>query len=232
MPADVAARVDAALAKQAVPQGNSTIVPIDSARSRRRRSSMIAGGVAASVLALLVAAIVWGSLGSNNKDRLSSGGAANSSRNLTTLVQSTGRNYTDKNLNADVTTLLRTPPVSGTAVGGSSGTSGEGTTASSTQPKSSTDRAPALPAQAAVVPPGLTALQTSPTAVNQCIQTLLGTSPSAYVAPLAIDIASFDGKPAAIFVFPKQNDPAHLAVYVVPADGCTSGIFQFHNVPR
>jgi hypothetical protein len=241
MPDDVAARVDDALAKHAVPQGNSTIVPIEHARSRRRRSSLIAGGVAASVLALLVAGIVWSSLRSNNKSDNHNLNAA-AGRTLTTVVQSTGRDYTDKNLNAEVTTLLRTPPVSfgqGLGATGSGGTSGQGSTSGSgsvagaaPQPKASADRVPTVHAQEGAVPPGLTALQTNPAAVNQCIQTLLGPSPSANVAPLAIDIARFDGKPAAIFVFPKQNDPAHLAVYVVPADGCTSGIFQFHNVPR
>src|SRR4051794_4862783 len=52
MPADVAARIDAALAEERQNmKGAGTVVPLDGARARRRRSGVLAGSVAASIVA-------------------------------------------------------------------------------------------------------------------------------------------------------------------------------------
>src|SRR4051812_21504917 len=66
MPADVAARIDAALeqepAQDSPAHADSTVVAMTDLRARKRRSSFMAGGVAASVVVLLVAVIVLSSI--------------------------------------------------------------------------------------------------------------------------------------------------------------------------
>ncbi len=50
--------------------------------------------------------------------------------------------------------------------------------------------------------------------------------------PLAVDLARWQGQPAAVLVFPTPHDPASLDVYVVAPD-CPTGLFlNFARVPR
>jgi hypothetical protein len=83
-----------------------------------------------------------------------------------------------------------------------------------------------------VVPQQLAILETDRAALGQCVNSLLGNGPA--VAPIAVDVASWNGHPAAIFVFPAPNDPSHVSVYVVPPGGCQRNFFEFYapRVPR
>jgi hypothetical protein len=252
MPADVAARIDAALTdektqatqRESAANADTTVVAMPGRRARKRRSSFIASGIAASVVALLIAAVVFNAFSSGGKSN-GGGTAASNAATLgsqaTSVVTASGRNYTQKNLDNNITALLRTPTVAAFGESQQAGTtSGTGATAggpaaapAAPQPSAPLERhATTNGSQQHVIPPQLRSLQTDPNAMTQCINSLLGSPP--YVAPLAVDLATYDGKPAAVFVFPKANDPSHVRVYVVPPGGCANGFFEFfkNSVPR
>jgi hypothetical protein len=238
MPPEVAARIDTALEAEGARRTKSTVVPLGEHRTGRRRGGMIAGGIAASVLALLIVGIVLNAMGGGHKPSTTSNAAASTSSALGTqgksVVTISGRKYTEANLDSNIAALLRAPSSSFAA--GTSGAGAAGRPASPpaaqhpSAPLSDGLRPDAQTAQA--IPPQLTVLQTDANAMGQCISSLLDRPP--FVPPVAVDIADYNGKPAAIFVFPKPNDPAHVRVYVVPPGGCSDGFFEFFkaSVPR
>jgi hypothetical protein len=259
IPDDVAARIDVALSKEVpgneVPQGSgsgadTTVVPMTDQRAKRRRGSVIAGGIAASVVVLLIVGIVINAVSNGTKSN-NNGAASGSSAALgtagTSVVRVSGLNYTQANLDSNVAKLLNSPvaaPAAGSAgqtdATGTAGTSagGAGTTGKAPHgsPLPSTEaRAPTITShstQQLSIPAQLQPLQSDPAAMTQCISSLLGTPP--YFAPIAVDLATYDGKPAAIFVFPKKDDPANVSVFVVPPGGCSTGFFEFFKnaVPK
>jgi hypothetical protein len=80
----------------------------------------------------------------------------------------------------------------------------------------------------AALPPELEGLR-DPAAVTACATQLADGVPT---TPVAVDLASYDGEPAAILVQPTPGDAATLDVYVV-APGCPAGEFRyFTRVPR
>ena len=69
-----------------------------------------------------------------------------------------------------------------------------------------------------------------PTALRACVANLADGDES--MQPLAVDLARWQGQPAAVLVFPTPDDPAVLDVYVVAPD-CPTGLFlHFQRVPR
>ena len=69
-----------------------------------------------------------------------------------------------------------------------------------------------------------------PTALRACVANI--TDGDASLQPVAVDLARWQGKPAAVLVFPTADDPASLDVYVVAPD-CPTGLFlDFERVPR
>ncbi len=69
-----------------------------------------------------------------------------------------------------------------------------------------------------------------PTALRACVANI--TDGDASLQPVAVDLARWQGKPAAVLVFPTTDDPASLDVYVVAPD-CPTGLFlHFERVPR
>lgn len=244
MPADVVARMDAVLADEAVGTvaggADATVVPLAAHTSRKRRG-YLAGGVAAAVIAALVTAIVLNSAsGKPGGQTAASGGSAGLGSQATAVVTASGRNYTQQTLDADVAALLnKTVNGSGLSAGAAAGTAGKSATGSGPVHGPAVAPVPSPPkldsARSTLefaAPQSLAVLRTDPTAMSQCITNLLGAPP--YVAPLAVDIGRYNKQPAAVFVFPKPGDPAHVRVYVVPAGGCASGFFEFYKnaVPR
>ena len=225
MPADVADRIDAALAKEAGAGTTGTVVPF--AGREKRRGGLIAGGVAASVIAALVAVIVISSAVGNDKKGPTASGASFGANLSTSVVTASGHNYTSKTLTPNVNALLHNP----VAVSNDAATAGSGTSAREAVPQPSAAAGKEARTLSAPVPQGFSALQSSSVALSQCVATLLGPRPQDQRAPLAVDLARFDGKSAAIFVFPGR-DPSHLTVYVVPADGCATGIFSLFNIAK
>jgi anti-sigma factor RsiW len=69
-----------------------------------------------------------------------------------------------------------------------------------------------------------------PTALRACVANI--TDGDASLQPVAVGLARWQGKPAAVLVFPTADDPASLDVYVVAPD-CPTGLFlDFERVPR
>jgi hypothetical protein len=235
MPADVADRLDTALANEATSGTPTTVVPFAARDGRGRRGGLIAGGVAASVVALLIAALVLNSLRSHDKPTPTQAGGAAAGAS-TSIVTASGRNYTAKSLPSTVNQLLRNPAAFvGDSAAGATGTAGApsvpGSNGVGKAPAPSAATGPKTSTLAESVPQQLGVLETSNLALDQCIQVLLGQRPEDQRKPLAVDLARFDGKSAAIFVFPGR-DPSHLRVYVVPPDGCATGIFSLYNITK
>jgi hypothetical protein len=69
-----------------------------------------------------------------------------------------------------------------------------------------------------------------PAALRACVANI--TDGDASLQPVAVDLARWQGKPAAVLVFPTADEPASLDVYVVAPD-CPTGLFlDFERVPR
>ena len=66
-------------------------------------------------------------------------------------------------------------------------------------------------------------------ALTQCIDELSGAPGT---KPLALDVGTYDGKPALVVVLPSTDDPASLDVIVVPVDCSSSDFVQLVRVPR
>lgn len=203
MPDDVAARLDAALAaaaREREPAGGTdvdlghpaTVLPLGPARERRaarlspaaRRAAKAVVGVAAAALIAVggYAALhqsspsATASKGSADSAAAPAAGALTPNDARAVRAQATGTAYTKANIAAKVSGLLRTALSAGT-----SGAAAAGGTAPLPQAlaQSSTLGTPA----------GLTA----------CVNTLSGVTD---VRPLLVDLATFEGKPAAIIVLP------------------------------
>ena len=211
MPADLIARIDAALAAEpplAVAAG-ATIVPLDSRRSRSPRILQVAAGVA-----LLVGGSVLGikTLGSNASTQTAdsaTAAASNAPRSAQNpvVVTNSGRAYTKVTLTealaryAFQSTTTRAGPLSG--------------------PTTNND-SEAL---------SLLKIANDPQTLATCITQVQGNPPTAQPA-LTVDVGTFEGKPAAVIVLSSATT-ATLTAYVVKPDcGSTAepDIFYFGNV--
>ena len=229
MPADVAARTQAAIAREdGLPAG--TIVPL-AGRRRPWNNPAIAGGAAAAAVVVLVAAIVAGTLvhrgGKHHTDTssLAGGGSAFSgSRPASTKEWSTGTNYTAATIGALVPKLITgTPPSSvanGAVTGGPNGAAG---TAPSTP-------APSSGAGSNTPSYSQDELRSSPAALQACGKILAG---GVATSPVAVDFARFDGKPAVVFALPAIGHPASLDVWVVRSNCSAANLdLYFQRIPR
>jgi len=221
MPAAVAARLDAALSAAAAP-GSTTIVPLDARRSRWLSKPMAAGlGVAAAAVAVVVALTVGGGSGSKHPATGPVAGASASQaesalQNLTTSVS--GTNYTNGNLAATVPGLVEGPV-------GTSGAAG-GAAPAPTAPKANSGphnkagaNAPMSSAIAVGPPAALRPLYSSPSALRDCVRGV--EAGGATQRPLAIDFATYLGKPAVLIVLPGLSAGNLDAWFVGPACNAT-----------
>ncbi len=224
VPDDVAARLDAALAEVRTSEpapvlGAATVVPAP-ARRRWWRSSGLASGAAAAAVVLFVTAVVANAaLRAPHRHPATSPGATPAptpSAAATFAATSSGRNYTAATLAADVPVLLGasaaaapSAPNRTTDTGGQ--TSGSGPSLSARAPAP-----PAVPAPEALM---------RPQRLVDCVAALTG-RPAGAVTPLAADLGSFQGKPAAVIVLPTANRPALVDVWVV-GRGCNASDQEF-----
>jgi hypothetical protein len=243
IPADVASRLDAALAAaaSAAPDvaATPTIVPSLGATATHRRDRSGPRGLrllqaAAAVVvvlglgALAVSAIHGGSDsgGAATSASGAAGDRAAAAKSGPAPVTASGRNWTPSTLAAAAPALAS--GTFGPAL--SQYDSTRKTAASST----SSATAPASPAPATGLvnssAAGPAARLSDPDALRACVTNLNDGDQT--MQPLAVDLARWQGQPAAVLVFPTVGDPASLDVYVVAPD-CPTGLFlNFARVPR
>jgi hypothetical protein len=215
MPADVARRLDEALAAaRGVPKAAPTVVPLSSRQRRNRPSwhSRLAQAAAVLVLLAAVGGIGYGAFsgGSGSAGGGASDSAAGSAQKGAGAdreaaggrgipVSQTGRDYTAATLRTAVPGLL-SGVVPRTASGGQSLNASPGQADASGPPDAAT--------------------------LARCAQSLAGKP----VAPLAADVAKFDHKPALVIVLPTPGDKASVDVFALPP-GCPTGeVLQFERV--
>jgi hypothetical protein len=227
LPADVAARLDTALAEVAVtPVAGSGGATVLTTRGKRHRLGgaprrwLPGAGVAAAGVALLLAGAVGLSTfrdhGGNRRvaSRATAGGAAGAVAPLRTPVTS-GRDYTPATLTAGVVSLLPPRP----------------TRTPSSPPPTPTPPPVALAPNRSAETGTQAALASlhQPAALRACVTELAGTD---RITPLAVDFARFQGKPAVVVVLPSKN-PAKVQVWVV-GPNCRKGQSDllFYTEPR
>ncbi|MDP9239394.1 MAG: zf-HC2 domain-containing protein [Actinomycetota bacterium] len=225
MPADVAGRIDTALASAAEAANPATAgvtLLADRADHHRRQQGRRwlpgAGAVAAGVALLFAGAVGLSAVqndsgGSAGKSSTAAGAAPGVP--VARVPVASGQDYTPTTLNTGVRRLLagHIAPLEGVAASGPSGSSAR-----------SADKAVGLPPDPAFDRLG------RPGALTGCVVELAG-SPT--VRPLAIDFARFQGKPAVVVVLP-DIDPAKVDAWVV-GTACRPGqsdLLRFQVVPR
>lgn len=224
MPADVAARVEAAVrhgAEVAAP----TVVPL----GRRRKvwsSPAVAGGAAAAAVVALLAALIAGNVIHRHHNGPSDASTTAGSRSRSAVSNpaqikrwATGRDYTAATIATFVPSLVTgtppsaTPPLAGASTSPGPAQAGTPATGAAQSPSFSQDE-----------------LRASPQALQACGQILAG---GVSTVPVAVDFARFNGKPAVIFVLPAIGHPTDLDVWVVrSACSAASLDLYFQRVPR
>jgi hypothetical protein len=218
MPDDVRARVDAAL-DGAGEERTGTVVPM-ARRGRAWNNPAIAGVAAAVAVVVLIGALVAGNVihrnGNGNESASTSSPLAGAGKSdaggsaATTKEWATGTTYTA----ATIATLVPRIVV-GTPPSPVSNTTAQ--TAPTPQPATAT---------------GFTQeqLRDSPAAVAACGTVL---ADGVATRPVAVDFASFDGKPAVVFALPAAAHPTLLDVWVVRSTcGSSSLDLYFQRIPR
>lgn len=250
MPDAVWQQLEQALATEPVitPEGAATVVPLQARRDRRMRRPGIGAVVAVAGLALVGAVAVPNLLNLNSGGDDSGGGLASDSADSTGdqstesgpvtaadfVATRSGTAYDEQRLSSQVTELV-SQRVALQADGGrgltssdealtpsptaSDEESGEGGVEGEDEVKGTTVR---------VAP-----LATSPAAAQACLEGYLDASG---VAPLAIDIGTWDGRPAAIIVLPDEADPTLAVVWVIDPQcdntGAEDPLIYFATISR
>jgi hypothetical protein len=239
VPADVASRLDAALAAAASEPteltASTTVVPMRS--SHRTRSSprglRLLQAAAALVVVLglgglAVSAIHGGSGESAGTAGGTSDHAAAAPKSAAVPVTASGRNWTP-------TTLAAAAPALADGTFGPPFSVYDDSTRKSAALPSTSAPVPSAPAGSGGPVGGGTAAGpagrlSDPTALRACVTNINDGDQT--MQPVAVDLARWQGQPAAVLVFPTAGDPASLDVYVVAPD-CPTGLFlNFARVPR
>lgn len=227
MPDAVWERLSASVGAEPVltPEGAATVVPIGEARRRRSwRPGM--GLVAGAAGVALVGAIVVPILNNSGSSDLSGGDgsvAADGGAPAETasvppvayVASRTGTDYQPEALERQAISLVASrsaftatatlPPEESTQP------SPEDTAAPSGTPSPTPSGTPVDSATPDVV----LKLTAGPAAAQACLESYLD-APG--IMPLAIDIGTWDGRPAAVIVLPDEGDPTAANVYVIDPD--------------
>ncbi len=224
LPDDLAARLDQALAVAATePDGTAaspTVVPLRSPQRQTARGMRLL-----QVAAVLVLVFAGGALGISALDELGSGSdnqdsaagsaadaGAEPKADASFPVSISGRDWTADTLKQDAPRL---------AAGDLVPTEAGRLSSEGSAPEASKNGARELADAPAGRLSGGEPLAT-------CAAGLAG----APVNPVAVDLASYEGQPAAVLVLPTTDDPAALDVFVVEPE-CPAGSFlYFARVPR
>jgi hypothetical protein len=242
IPADVASRLDAALAAaaSAAPDVAATPTGVPSlgatATHRRDRSGprglRLLQAAAAVVVVLGLGALAVSAIHGGSQDGAGTAGGASSDRaasapkSAAVPVTASGRNWTPSTLAAAAPALASGTFGPALSQYDSARKTAASSTSSATAPASPTPAAGLVNSSAA----GPAARLSDPDALRACVTNLNDGDQT--MQPLAVDLARWQGQPAAVLVFPTVGDPASLDVYVVAPD-CPTGLFlNFARVPR
>jgi hypothetical protein len=216
MPAEVVARLDRALAEVATEPASTavtrSVIPLREPQRSGPRGLRWLQAAAVVVLVLAGGAVAVSALrgSDNNGVATSSGSSAGKADQRAAAdsypVTASGRHWTKESVTAGVPQLLAgtlgptLPPSSFSAQDDASGSAG-------------------APRELAGVPAARLA---GGPALADCVTELAG-GPA---TPLAVDLATFDGQPAAVVLLPGIGGPGRVDVWVVPPD-CAQGKGQF-----
>jgi len=217
MPAEVVARLDRALAEVATEPASTavtrSVIPLREPQRSAPRGLRWLQAAAVVVLVLAGGAVAVSALrgSDNNGVATSSGSSAGKADQRAAAdgsypVTASGRHWTKESVTAGVPQLLAgtlgptLPPSSFSAQDDASGSAG-------------------APRELAGVPAARLA---GGPALADCVTELAG-GPA---TPLAVDLATFDGQPAAVVLLPGIGGPGRVDVWVVPPD-CAQGKGQF-----
>lgn len=245
MPADVAARLDAALTAlgpfAADPIAAQTVVPISAAPSHpsRWRNPRVLQAAAGLVLVLAAGVLGIKALTSHSSsDESTAFGAAASAPQAQAPVLRTNHAYSAATLATDVHSLVsgKLAPyglLSSTAGGASPAQTPAAPAPSAGTPISAGAEASTTPEPKAIAP-ALTALTANATSLAPCIALIEDGLPTA-VSPIAVDAGTYDGQPALIVVLPGSDDPNSYDVWIVgPTCGKNNdaALIRYQSVPR
>jgi hypothetical protein len=226
MPAEVAARLDRALAGVAAEPASTAItrsvIPLREPQRSSPRGLRWLQAAAVVVLILAGGAVAVSALrgAGNGESNATSGSAADKAAAPEAAggsgypVTASGRHWTKESVTAGVPQLL-------------AGTLSPTLPPSSFSAEDNGTGAAEAPRALAGVPAARLA---GGPALADCVTELAG-GPA---TPLAVDLATFDGQPAAVVLLPGIGGPGRVDVWVVPPD-CAQGKGQFlyyANVPR
>lgn len=230
VPVEVATGIDAALSAEAVSTGAPgarTVTPLDPAGRRSPVGMRVLQAAAVLVLLLAGAGLALSSLGGGSGDAGSAGGSAADSGGgdaeaATELgrfpLTVSGRAWTGTSLAEAVPDLLAarlSPPVDAqTLREGTTGSDSSRTDGPEDDGGANGDTGTPAPAAA---PPGAQRLAAGP-ALAECVAALA----DGPVTPLAVDLATWEGDPAAVILLPTPDDPRSLDLWVVAPDCATA----------
>jgi hypothetical protein len=240
MPADVAARVDAALAAEARPAPatapSATVLPM-----KRRRGPSLAGiaAVAAGVALIGGIAVPLVTHGGGDKaDSTAANAAHEKSGPAGTRRFASGLNYTHATLAQTLTRALTgatAPPVSAESV--QVPAAAGGTTLPTTAPPSGQQAETGKYVYDAAAPAAV--LADDPGRLAACITALADGAPVEGRTPLIVDVARYAGKPALVLAFPTVSKGRvttdRIDVFVAgPKCGTEPGgdVLEFARIPR
>lgn len=219
MPADVVARLDQALAGVAAEPASTavtrSVIPLREPQRSSPRGLRWLQAAAVVVLILAGGAVAVSALRGADNDN---GGTASSAAGAGTAdkrvpgaagsypVTASGRHWTKQSVTAGVPQLL-------------AGTLSPALPPSSFAAQDDTSGSASAPRELAGVPAARLA---GGPALADCVTELAG-GPA---TPLAVDLATFDGQPAAVVLLPGIGGPGRVDVWVVPPD-CAQGKGQF-----
>ena len=227
VPVEVATGIDAALSAEAVSAGAPgarTVTPLEPARRRSPVGMRVLQAAAVLVLVLAGVGLALSALGGGNDDAGSAGSTAadaggGSADKATALGQFpltvSGRAWTGSTLTEAVPDLLAArlaPPVDAQALR-ESATGSDSSRTDAPEDESDTTGTPAPEA----VPTGAQRLAAGP-ALAECVAALA----DGPVTPLAVDLATWEGDPAAVILLPTPDDAGTLDVWVVDPDCATA----------
>ncbi|MEO8106784.1 MAG: hypothetical protein ABI720_05645 [Actinomycetes bacterium] len=216
----------------ATPVRSATVLPMDAGRKRRWGRPGIGLVAGAAGVALIGAIVIPNLTGSSNDasttadggPTATAGGEANTVPMTAYAATASGTRYQESALDAQVTRLV----ASRQSLDGADVTDGNLTTASpSGSPTSDQDLEVGPPTSGKR---SVAAIATDPAAAQACVEGYLEVPG---VQPLAIDIGTWQGAPAAVIVLPAA-DPSSAEVWVIDpdCDGPEAAVFYYAEVAR